>query len=82
VFCHSAWLQISPARFKQVYSDRSILCAINIHGNILGGKDKVRASLGALAGAAVLVVMASSLGLSYLVFLHPESRRSASGKLR
>ena len=21
VFCHSAWLQISPARFKQVYSD-------------------------------------------------------------
>jgi len=20
-FCHSAWLQISPARFKQVYSD-------------------------------------------------------------
>jgi len=21
IFCHSAWLQISPARFKQVYSD-------------------------------------------------------------
>ena len=24
VFCHSAWLQISPARFKQVYSDRAL----------------------------------------------------------
>jgi len=24
-FCHSAWLQITPARFKQVYSDRAIL---------------------------------------------------------
>ena len=23
VFCHSAWLQISPARFKQVYSDKA-----------------------------------------------------------
>ena len=22
-FCHSAWLQISPARFKQVYSDKA-----------------------------------------------------------
>jgi hypothetical protein len=26
VFCHSAWLQISPARFKQVYSDKA--CAV------------------------------------------------------
>ena len=25
VFCHSAWLQISPARFKQVYSDKAIV---------------------------------------------------------
>ena len=24
VFCHSAWLQISPARFKFVYSDNAI----------------------------------------------------------
>ena len=24
VFCHSAWLQISPARFKQVYSDKAL----------------------------------------------------------
>ena len=24
MFCHSAWLQISPARFKQVYSDSAI----------------------------------------------------------
>jgi hypothetical protein len=23
MFCHSAWLQISPARFKQVYSDKA-----------------------------------------------------------
>jgi len=23
-FCHSAWLQISPARFKQVYSDSAL----------------------------------------------------------
>ena len=23
VFCHSAWLQISPARFRQVYSDKA-----------------------------------------------------------
>jgi hypothetical protein len=23
MFCHLAWLQISPARFKQVYSNRS-----------------------------------------------------------
>jgi hypothetical protein len=26
VFCHSAWLQISPARVKQVYSDKA--CAV------------------------------------------------------
>ena len=24
MFCHSAWLQISPARFKQVYSDSTL----------------------------------------------------------
>ena len=24
VFCHSAWSQISPARFKQVYYDSAI----------------------------------------------------------
>ena len=24
VFCHSAWLQITPARFKQVYSDKAL----------------------------------------------------------
>jgi len=23
MFCHSAWLKISPARFKQVYSDKA-----------------------------------------------------------
>ena len=23
MFCHSVWLQISPARFKQVYSDKA-----------------------------------------------------------
>jgi hypothetical protein len=23
MFCHLAWLQISPARFKQVYSDKA-----------------------------------------------------------
>ena len=23
-FCHSAWLQISPARFKKIYSDSAI----------------------------------------------------------
>ena len=26
MFCHSAWLQISPARFKQVYSDSANGC--------------------------------------------------------
>ena len=24
MFCHSAWLQISPARFKKVYSDSAL----------------------------------------------------------
>jgi len=24
MFCHSAWLQISPARFKQVYSNKAL----------------------------------------------------------
>ena len=27
MFCHSAWLQISPARFKQVYFDSAQLTA-------------------------------------------------------
>jgi hypothetical protein len=30
VFCHSAWSQISPARFKQVYSDKTYKVLANI----------------------------------------------------
>ena len=33
MFCHSAWLQISPARFKQVYSDKAVLN--NTRGEII-----------------------------------------------
>ena len=31
-FCHSAWLQISPARFKQVYSDSAVSEAAHREG--------------------------------------------------
>ena len=47
MFCHSAWLQISPARFKQVYSDK----ALYLHEE-LGSKEGMAlnyAGLGAVA---------------------------------
>ena len=39
-FCHLAWLQISPARFKQVYSDKILLTDTAIRGPVYGRRSR------------------------------------------
>ena len=45
MFCHSAWLQISPARFKQVYSDKAVQTP---YGSQAGGPNNGRRNSGIL----------------------------------